>query len=209
MWINAHLLYLSKNIMWWSILKQFINCKGLIIYQFSSDQFLSYVWLFSTTGTTAHQASLSFTISQSLLKFMSIESVMLSNHLILCHPLLLLLSSNFWASGCFPMSQLFTSGGQSIEASALASVLPMNIQGWFPLGLTRKPENHLLPVSSPFHLTPSRSLIQVPWRSRWWLELGRARVLLFLSLSSFLRVLPLHYIWLTVSPVSSNSCFNT
>ena len=42
----------------------------------------------------------------------------------------------FWASGSFPMSRLFTSGGQSIGASVSASVLPMNIQGWFPLGLT-------------------------------------------------------------------------
>ena len=93
---------------------------------------------------------------------MSITTVMLSNHLILCHPLLLLLSSNFSAAGSFPTSQLFSSGGQSIEASALASVLPMNIQHWFPLGLTRNPENHILPVPSPFHLTPSRSLIQAP-----------------------------------------------
>ena len=43
---------------------------------------------------------------------------------------------SFPASGCFPMRQLFTSGGQSIGVSASASVLPMNIQGWFPLGLT-------------------------------------------------------------------------
>ena len=43
---------------------------------------------------------------------------------------------SFPASGSSPMSQLFTSGGQSIRASASASVLPMNIQGWFPLGLT-------------------------------------------------------------------------
>ena len=54
-----------------------------------------------------------------------------SNHLILCH-LLLLLPSVFPASGYFPMSQFFASGGQSIEASASESVLPMNIQGWFP-----------------------------------------------------------------------------
>ena len=66
-------------------------------------------------------------MSQSLLKLMSIESVMPSNHLILCHPLLL--PSVFPASGSFPVSQLFTSGGQSIEASASASVLPVNIQG--------------------------------------------------------------------------------
>ena len=53
-------------------------------------QLLSHVQLFMTPWTAAHQASLSFTISWSLLKLMSIEFVMLSNHLILCHPLLLL-----------------------------------------------------------------------------------------------------------------------
>ena len=51
---------------------------------------LSHVWLFATLWTAALQASLPFTLSQSLLKLMSIESVMTSNHLILCHPLLLL-----------------------------------------------------------------------------------------------------------------------
>ena len=76
---------------------------------------------------------LSSTISQSLLKFISIESVMLSSHLTLCCMLLLCLQSSP-ASGSFPMSQLFTAGSQCIRASA--SVLPMNIQGWFPLGLT-------------------------------------------------------------------------
>ena len=64
---------------------------------------------------------------------MSIKLVMPSNHLILCHPLLLL-PSIFPASGSFPMSQFFVSGGQIIGASA--SVLPMNIQGLFPLRLT-------------------------------------------------------------------------
>ena len=88
-----------------------------------------------TPWTTARQASLSLTISQSLPKFMSIESVMPSNHLILCHPVFLLLQS-FLASGSFPMSQLFASGGQGIGVSASAPILPMNIQGWFPLGLT-------------------------------------------------------------------------
>ena len=58
--------------------------------QFSSVQWLSPVRLFATPWTTAHQASLSIANSQSLLKLMSIELVMLSNHLILCHPLLLL-----------------------------------------------------------------------------------------------------------------------
>ena len=61
--------------------------------------------------------------------------VMPSNHLILCH-LLLLLPSIFPASGSFPMSQLFARGGQSIGVSALASVLPKNTQGWSPLEWT-------------------------------------------------------------------------
>ena len=85
--------------------------------------------------TVSCKASLTFTISWSLLKFMSIELVMLSNHLILCCPLVLCLQS-FPASGSFPVSQLFTSGGQSIGASASASVLPVIIQACFPLGLT-------------------------------------------------------------------------
>jgi len=76
-----------------------------------------------------------FTISQSLRKLMSTESVMPSNHPILCHPLLLLPS-------IFPSIRVFSSESalcikcQSIGASASASVLPMNIQSWFPLGLT-------------------------------------------------------------------------
>ena len=57
---------------------------------FSSVQSLSCAWLFTTSWTAARQASLYFTNSQSLLKLMSIKSVMPSNHLILCHPLLLL-----------------------------------------------------------------------------------------------------------------------
>ena len=96
-------------------------------YLFSSVQLLSGVRLFVTPWTAAHQASLSITNSWSLLKLMSVESVMPSNHLILFHPLLLLPQS-FPASGSFPMSQFFTSGGQSIGVSASTSVLPMNIQ---------------------------------------------------------------------------------
>ena len=62
------------------------------MFQFSSVQLLSHVLLFATPWAAACQASLSFTISQSLLKFMSIESMMASNRLILCCPLLLLTS---------------------------------------------------------------------------------------------------------------------
>ena len=98
-----------------------------------------------TPWTEAHQASLSITNSQSLLKLMSIEPVMSSNHLILCHPLLppsifpSIFSSplqSFLASSSFQMSQLFTSDGQNIGVSASTSVLPMNIQDRSPLGRT-------------------------------------------------------------------------
>ena len=95
---------------------------------------LSHVRLFETLWPAARQTSLPFTISQSLLKLISIESVMPSNHLILCH----LLLQSLLASRSFLMGQFFTSGGQNIgaSASASASVPPMNIQDLFPLGLT-------------------------------------------------------------------------
>ena len=76
-----------------------------------------------------------FTVSLSLLKLMSIESAMPTNHLILCCPFSSCPQS-FPASGSFPMNWLFTSSDQSIGVSALASVLPMSIQGWFPFELT-------------------------------------------------------------------------
>ena len=88
-----------------------------------------------TPWSAAHQASLSIANSLNLLKLMSIELVMPSNHLILCHPLFLP-SSVFPASGSFPRSQFFTSGGQRIAVSASASALPMNIQDWFAWGWT-------------------------------------------------------------------------
>ena len=116
-------------------------CLLLILLKYENErlkhsvQLLSHVRLFVIPWTAACQASLSFTSSWSLLKLMSIESVMPSSHLILCRPLLLL-PSIFPASGSFQMSQLFASGGQSIGVSASASVLPMNIQDLFPLGWT-------------------------------------------------------------------------
>ena len=103
--------------------------------EFSSVQSLCHVQLLATPWTTARQASLSITNSQSLLKLMSIESVMPFNHLILCCPLLLQ-PSIFPASGSFPITHFFASSGQNIGVSASASVLPMSIQDWFPLGWT-------------------------------------------------------------------------
>ena len=99
----------------------------------SSVQSLSHVQLFATPWNAAYQASLSITNSQSLLKLMSIPSLMPSHHLILCQPLFLL-PSTFPASRSFQISQFFTSGGKNIGVSASTSVLPMNIQDWFPLG---------------------------------------------------------------------------
>ena len=101
----------------------------------SSIQLLSHFWLFATSLTAARQASLSITNSLSSLKLVSIESVMSSNHLIPIVPLSSCFQS-FPGSGSFPMSQFFTSGGQSIEISASVSVLPKNIQDWFHLGWT-------------------------------------------------------------------------
>ena len=97
----------------------------------------------------ARQASLSFTNSQSLLKLMSINYVMPPNHLIVLSCL-----QYFPASESFLMSQLFTSDGQSTEVSASASVLPMSIQNWFPLGWTGNQCSHgwrKLVGYSPFH----------------------------------------------------------
>ena len=99
-----------------------------------SVQSLSHIRLFVTPWTAAHQASLSITNSRSLLKLMSITSVMPSKHLILYCPLLLLPS-------IFPSIRVFSNeslalNGQSIGGSASASVLPMNILDWLPSGLT-------------------------------------------------------------------------
>ena len=119
-----------------------------VLYCKIKNVFLGLPWQFSgsvqfshsvvsdsvTLWTVACQASLSITNSQSLHK-MSIESVIPSNYLILCHPFPSWLQS-FPTSGSFQMSQFFPSGGQSIRVSASASVFPMNIQDWFLLGLT-------------------------------------------------------------------------
>ena len=102
---------------------------------FSSVQSLSPVQLFATPGTAARHASLSITNSRSLPKLMSTESVMPSNHLILCRPFLLCPQS-FPASGSFPMSHFFALSVQNIGVSASTSVPPMNTQDWSPLEWT-------------------------------------------------------------------------
>ena len=119
-WINSlrdsRLNFISSNIP-----------KSLVLI--SCIQSLSHVWLSTIPWTAACQAFLSFTISRSFIKRMSIELVMPCKHLILCHPI-----QSFPASESFLMSWDFISGGQSI--GDWASVLSMNIQDWFPLGLT-------------------------------------------------------------------------
>ena len=126
LWLSSKMSYL--------LLKKInvIFIEDSLSYQFSSVQSLSCVWLFATPWTAACQASLSITNSQSLLKLISVESVMPSSHLILSRPLLLL-PSIFPSIRVFS-NEFFTSGGQSIGVSASASVLPMYIQDWVPLG---------------------------------------------------------------------------
>ena len=130
--VYVTLLY-SNNIE--KTLKVFLKYSWFTVSQFSSVHSFSYVQLFVTSWTAACQASLSITNSQSLLKLMSIKLVKpptisssvipFSSHL-----------PSFPASRSFPKSQFFTSGGQRIGASASSSVLPMNIQDWFPSGWT-------------------------------------------------------------------------
>ena len=143
-------------------------------------QSLIHLWCIVTSWTVAHQASqasLSFTISQTLLKFMSIELVMLPNHLILCYPFLLL-PSIFLSLRVFPISQLFAWGGQSTGASALAPFLPKNTQIWSPSewtgwislqskGLSRVFSNTTVQKHQFFGAQPfsqSNSHIQVWWQ---------------------------------------------
>ena len=138
-------------------------------------QSLSYIRLFVIPRTAARQAPLSSTLSWRLLKFMSIELVMPSNHLILCHPLLLLpLSScpqSFPVSGSFLSSRLFTSGGQSIEASALASGYSRQISyriHWFDLCSLRI--RHFLclsPSPSPSPSLPSSFCFSLSFSSHY------------------------------------------
>ena len=107
---------------------------------------------------SACQATMSFTISWSLIKLMSTESVMPSNHLGLCHPLLLL-PPIFPASGSFPVSRLFAADDQSIRAWPAASVLPVNTQDWSPLGLTGLISLQTKGLSSVFNTSLKASIL--------------------------------------------------
>ena len=138
-WLCTHLFFLYFGDFFHAALL-FVMVASYFMYKWSIIYLISVVvvaycsvdhcvHLFVSPGTAAHQASLTFTSSWSLLKHMSIVSVMPSNYLTLCHPLLLL-PSIFPTSGSFQMSQLFTSGGQNIGVSTSTSVLPMNTQDW-------------------------------------------------------------------------------
>ena len=115
---------------WVTSLSLLLEHSGIVVIQS-----LSHVQLYETPWTTASQSSLSFTISRRLLKLMSIESVKASNHLILCHPLLLLPS-------IFPRIRDFSNelavciSLPKYGTPTSVSVFPKKIQDWFPLGLT-------------------------------------------------------------------------
>ena len=108
------------------------NCSFFIVYLYCSVQFLSRVWPHGLQHTrpswpppTPRVYSNSCPLSQWCQPTISSSVVLFSCHL-----------QSFPASVSFQMSQFFISGGQSIGVSASASVLPMNIQDWFPLGMT-------------------------------------------------------------------------
>ena len=103
-------------------------------HHFGTINLLRHVQLFATPWTLTHQASPSI-INSEFIQLRCTQLEMPSNHLILCYPSSSCLQL-FPASGSFPMSQFFTSGGQSIAVSVSASVLPVNIQDWFPSGWT-------------------------------------------------------------------------
>ena len=101
---------------------------------FLAVQSLSHVWLFVTPWTAAHQASL---VLHDLLKLAQTHVHNVCDTIQPSHPLSFSFClQSFPASGSFPIHQFFASGSQSIGVSASASVLPINIQGWSPLGWT-------------------------------------------------------------------------
>ena len=131
LWMSTWQRLLGKDPLSFS----FINRHFLSTYWIVVVQSVSRVWLLVTPWTAAHQASLSFTISQSLLKLMFIESMMLSIHLVLCYPLLLLPS-------IFPSIRIFSNESALCIRwpkywSFSLSISPSNeYSGWFPFQLT-------------------------------------------------------------------------
>ena len=126
-----------------------------MIKEFNSFQSLNRVRFFVTPWTAAYQAFLSITNSWSFLKFMPIESVIPSSHLFLCHSLLLL-PSIFPSISAFPSESVFHIRWP--KCSALASVLPMNIQELFLLRLTGLIFLHSKELSREFPTTQFKSI---------------------------------------------------
>ena len=126
-----------SNIIWWM---GNVLCKLYVYYQFSWDcccfsvtKLCLTLWHSMDRNTPYHP------IPHYLPEFAQVHVHWVSNAILPSYPLppsSLFCPQSFPASGSFPLSLLFTSGAQSIGASASASVLPLNIQGWFPLGLT-------------------------------------------------------------------------
>ena len=112
-------------------IRLFLSWWGSLMLQFSSVQSLSRDRLFATPWIAARQASLSITNSRSSLRLTSIESVMPSSHLILCHPLLLLPPMPH-SIRVFSNESTLRMRCQSTGVSALASFLPKKSQGWSP-----------------------------------------------------------------------------
>ena len=140
-------------------------------------------------------------VSQSLLKLLSDELVMPCNRIILCHPLLLLPQS-FPVLGSFSMSELFTSDSQSIGTLASAPVLPVNIQGWFPLGLmglillskalsrvfsSTTIQSHRFQCSAFFIVQPSHTSMTIgkTLSLTMWTFVSKVMSLLFITFSTF------------------------
>ena len=130
------------------------------------------------------QAPLFITNSQSLLKLMSTESVMPSNHLILCRPLFSCPQS-FPASGSFLINQFFSWGGQSIGAFTSASVLPMNTQDWWLVKTLIIGKHHLLSIKNIFE--------QIEWEVWYEKHIQTFAVLIATTKFSYTGALYVHY----------------
>ena len=136
---NLNLEQVSRqnwHAIWTTLLRRNRHCQNVFIIVLHC--FISFAQSCPTLLTpwiAGRQASLSISNSRSLPKLMSIKSLIPSSHLILCHPLLLLLSI-FPSIGVFSNDQHFEWGDQNIGASASVSILPMSTQDWSPLGWT-------------------------------------------------------------------------